>query len=136
MLKLMRYALHHDINVFFKTHPYHKGDNVFASGKVANLHSLPMELDIYPWLNHFDVLITDYSSIMFDYLLTGKPVLTLDIPAGKHHNFEPDYRLVPGNDNWRYRFTPDSLVEVLHSALHQDDKQFARQENDGANFCL
>jgi len=128
MLKLMRYALHHNINVFVKTHPYHKGDNVFASGKVANLHSLPMELDIYPWLNHFDVLITDYSSIMFDYLLTGKPVLTLDIPAGKHHNFEPDYRLVPGNDNWRYRFTPDNLVEVLHSALHQDDKQFARQE--------
>lgn len=31
--------------------------------------------DIYTDLNDYDVLITDYSSIFFDYMITGKPVI-------------------------------------------------------------
>ncbi len=31
--------------------------------------------DIYPLLGETDALVTDYSSLMFDYLMTGKPVL-------------------------------------------------------------
>ncbi len=34
-----------------------------------------IEQDIYTVLNEFDCLITDYSSIYFDFLLTDKPII-------------------------------------------------------------
>lgn len=69
--------------------------NVFAENnkllfviKLHNKHSVNLELDrydhileynkdrdVYPLLGITDLLITDYSSIYLDYLLTGKPVV-------------------------------------------------------------
>ncbi|MDF2820331.1 MAG: hypothetical protein K0R15_772 [Clostridiales bacterium] len=37
--------------------------------------NLPSDADVYTFLNLFDVLITDYSSIYFDFLLWRKPII-------------------------------------------------------------
>ncbi len=36
---------------------------------------LDKRMDVYPLLRHVDVLITDYSSVFYDFLLTGKPTI-------------------------------------------------------------
>jgi CDP-glycerol glycerophosphotransferase (TagB/SpsB family) len=54
--------------LFLKLHPKMKvGDN----GDLVlppNIRLLPADLDIYPILHSFDALITDYSSLFFDYI--------------------------------------------------------------------
>ena len=43
--------------------------------KCSHIRVLDNESDIYPLFSKVDLLITDYSSIFFDFLLTDKPVL-------------------------------------------------------------
>jgi CDP-glycerol glycerophosphotransferase len=52
-----------------------------VEAKAEGLYLLDPGTDVYPWLNRFDALVTDYSSIMFDFLLTGRPVLRLRLLA-------------------------------------------------------
>ena len=46
-------------------------DSVILNG-LAHIKLLPSTLDIYPVLPYTDVLITDYSSVMYDYILMEK----------------------------------------------------------------
>ena len=41
----------------------------------SNIKVLESESDVYPLFEKIDLLITDYSSIFFDFLLTDKPIL-------------------------------------------------------------
>jgi CDP-glycerol glycerophosphotransferase len=125
--KMGKIAARNKVNIFYKMHPlYHKPANIdtIANG---NFYTIDAGTDIYPHLNKFDLLLTDYSSIMFDFLLTGKPVLSLDIPPGTHQNFEPDYSLVP-NVPFRTLFTESNLEDRILHALEKDDKVRERSE--------
>ena len=54
----------------------HRHDYSLAMNeKYSHIRVLDNESDIYPLFSKVDLLITDYSSIFFDFLLTNKPVL-------------------------------------------------------------
>ena|ERR1700761_5281394 len=57
-----------------KLHPHVATSWNFVEA-AASIKFLPSALDAYPLLNKIDVLITDYSSIYFDYLLLEKPMI-------------------------------------------------------------
>lgn len=40
-----------------------------------HIYSFPDNVEKYEFLNSIDVLITDYSSVFFDYSITGKPII-------------------------------------------------------------
>lgn len=40
-----------------------------------HIKEFPNDVDTYSFLNASDALVTDYSSVMFDYMLTGKPIV-------------------------------------------------------------
>ena len=110
--------------------------------KINNFYFIDAETDVYPFLNKFDALITDYSSIMFDFLLTKNPVLPLDIAPGEHANFEPNYTLLPISSNFRYKFTRDNIISMLHQALFKDEQAVDREQavaslypSDNVNAC-
>ncbi|MDH1758342.1 CDP-glycerol glycerophosphotransferase family protein, partial [Citrobacter braakii] len=102
LTQLLLYTSKNNIDVFIKTHPYRAVNFDSNALKINNFYFIDADVDVYPFLNRFDALITDYSSIMFDFLLTKKPVLTLDIAPGEHANFEPNYALLPINNKFRY----------------------------------
>lgn len=62
----------HNITLFIKPHPE---DKAFINLYFSNIIMISSNIDIYPILKVSDCLITDYSSIFFDYLVLNKPIL-------------------------------------------------------------
>jgi CDP-glycerol glycerophosphotransferase len=137
----VKFAREHKANIFFKAHPTYFGHWNQKDQDVEGLHLIDPGVDIYPWMSRFSALVTDYSSIMFDFLLTGKPVLTLDLQPGQHQNYEPDYNLVPAGD-FRINYTTETLGAKLRKALFDDKRRderlaYARQvfESEPSSAC-
>jgi CDP-glycerol glycerophosphotransferase (TagB/SpsB family) len=57
---------------FFKFHP---DDTNNFRGSGSNVVELPLGTDIYSMMAYTDTLISDYSSIIFDYMLLDRPVI-------------------------------------------------------------
>ncbi|ABB37240.1 CDP-glycerol:poly(glycerophosphate) glycerophosphotransferase [Oleidesulfovibrio alaskensis G20] len=60
------------IAFFFKFHPY---VDVPVPRHLKAVHSVQFNSDAYPLLAQTDCLLTDYSSVAYDFLLTGRPVV-------------------------------------------------------------
>ncbi|MEZ9539111.1 CDP-glycerol glycerophosphotransferase family protein [Shewanella sp. 10N.286.51.B8] len=65
-----------NVELHIRTHPANKpSDFLMSKLKKSNRIFLSTISDIYEEINCYDCLITDYSSIMFDFALTSKPIL-------------------------------------------------------------
>lgn len=72
-------ALMRDIGatLYIKLHPvqvFSQAD-LDAMARCANVKPLFNDGDIYEQIGNYDILITDYSGIYFDFLITGKPII-------------------------------------------------------------
>jgi CDP-glycerol glycerophosphotransferase (TagB/SpsB family) len=112
--RLAAWARANDTVVFLKAHPF-----MAAAERPASIPGvfevLDATVDVYPWLTRFHAMITDYSSIMFDFLLTGCPILTYE-QASPAFAFEPDWSLVPDTP-FRYPFDERTLEAVLDTNI-------------------
>jgi CDP-glycerol glycerophosphotransferase (TagB/SpsB family) len=127
LMSLAELGIKKNLTFFVKAHPTYfatVGDNTHEVGGLQILHP---GVDVYPLLKSFDALVTDYLSVHFDFLLTGKPVLTLDLQRGEHTNFEPDWSLVP-DVKYRHGFTSKDFAQKLDTALASDKLAAARRE--------
>ena len=57
---------------FFKTHPVDRLKNEISC---KNVHQLPQLIDVYDLLPRTDILISDYSSIVFDFMMLNRPII-------------------------------------------------------------
>ncbi len=62
----------HNIVFLLKLHPYIRLEANLGLSNVINIKS---DSDAYPVLAESDALLTDYSSVTYDYLLTGRPII-------------------------------------------------------------
>lgn len=76
--KLNKFLLDNSIYMIIKLHPKSNLKKRFETYKSENIYVIPAEYDPYPYLKESDLLITDYSSIYFDYLLLNKPIIFFD----------------------------------------------------------
>lgn len=98
-----------NVTLTLKLHPATKiSKKVFyeiENSKFINLYSLSD--DVYSELMNFDVLITDYSSIMFDFLLLNKPIIFtpfdideyISCSRGLYYNYD-SINLTPKVTSW------------------------------------
>ncbi len=60
-----------EYKIFVKLHPA-----MAEQGRtLENIYYAPTDCEIYEFLNAVDILITDYSSVFFDFASTGKPII-------------------------------------------------------------
>lgn len=86
-----------EINLVLKPHP-----KTVIQGEFENIKVLEGDIDIYPLLKQSEALITDYSSVMFDYMHTGKPVIRYQFDKEEYEkvrglNDEVEH-LIPGKE--------------------------------------
>lgn len=62
-----------DAHLLLKLHPHADLDVDIAT--LDRVTAAPASMDIYPLLDRVDALITDYSSVFFDYLLLDRPIV-------------------------------------------------------------
>ncbi len=55
----------------------HPNERITALADLSNIMIWPGHLDIYPLLASFEVLVTDYSSILYDFIALGKTEVVL-----------------------------------------------------------
>jgi len=78
--------------LFCKFHPV--AETALDSG-LQRIEVLPQDIDVYPLLRHTRALISDYSSIIFDYMLLDRPIVyfTPDleefVSGSRRLNFQP-----------------------------------------------
>jgi CDP-glycerol glycerophosphotransferase (TagB/SpsB family) len=71
---LDRMLQEHGGALFCKLHPNDQARLPDLAG-LSRVHLIPSSVDPYPILRHTDALISDYSSIFFDYLLLDRPLV-------------------------------------------------------------
>lgn len=108
--------------------PHRLQEYEISASELHNVTFHPPFGDPYPLFENIDVLMTDYSSIYFDYLHLDRPIIYFpyDMEAyADKRGFYLDYESVtPGPKANSF----DELVDILHSVAESDEYQKERAE--------
>lgn len=90
-----------DEEIYIVSKMHFASDVQYQDIQVYNFINLPPEADVYNFLLDIDVMVTDYSSIYFDYLLLNKPIIfycfDLEYYINMDRGFLFDYgKMTPG----------------------------------------
>lgn len=120
---LDRVLQQHNGALFCKLHPNDQARLPDLAG-LSRVHLIPSSVDPYPILRHTDALISDYSSIFFDYLLLDRPLVFYPYDLDDYRRFSralyDDYDTVtPGPK----AYDAAGLQRVLATLLSSYDEQ-------------
>lgn len=119
--------------LIIKIHPYdaHKYSSLSRSEHIYFRSDME---DIYMYLSDVDILITDYSSVYFDFLILNKPIVFAPfdlISYGNEHGFYYNYdEMTPGPKamNW------DEVISMLKKILEGKDEFKSKRKKMNNDF--
>lgn len=94
--------------------------------KYTRIKPFPMEFDGYEFLNALDVLVTDYSSVFFDYAITGKKVILFTYDLEEYTRDRGFYLSLEELPFPKVR-TLEALVEEIARPKEYDDTEFLKR---------
>jgi CDP-glycerol glycerophosphotransferase len=128
-LELSDFLDNNKINVFLRVHPNfeEKIDPELLAVKNIYVFSGKVYDEIMDYLNLFDLLITDYSSIYFDFLLLDRPIIFLTYDY-EQYNKEIGFpflynELTPG-------YKPSTMKEFMKAILDSFDRNIDLYKNE------
>lgn len=74
-----------DEKIYVKLHPFDVDKLSLDLTKLSHVELYPWEYETYEFLTSIDILITDYSSIMYDYLCTNKKTILYTYDKEKYY---------------------------------------------------
>ncbi len=109
-----------------KLHVLSKSLTEISENQYKNIHVYDSNKDIYPLLRFADLLITDYSSIYFDYLFVDKPIIfypyDFSYYLSKERGFYFDYReTIPGEFITEFEDFIQYLEQLFIEKAGEDD---------------
>jgi CDP-glycerol glycerophosphotransferase len=127
---LLRGAVERRPLLFVKPHPFDQTAIDRGVPPAPGAILLPADRDIYPVLNQFDLLITDKSSLLTDFLLLDRPVLMLNAADA-----DPDLWMVYGDSpSPGVEATYADAEQALRLTLSEDAHADARAANRAVIF--
>ncbi len=78
---------------------------------MSNIKFLKAEADVYDWLYKTDLLITDYSSVFYDFTITKKPILFYPYDYDNYKNNDRGF-IMPYNE-----YTPGEKVFTVEDLI-------------------
>ena len=107
--------------------PHTMTGNILPSGRWRHIVELPAYEPSAPYLIDCDVVVTDYSSILFDGYLLGKPAVLLEKQKG-YTETRGMYLDYPGQYCSRYCTDEKALLTMLRGAdsLNETEKECIR----------
>lgn len=120
-LRQMDQALNDNQLCYVNLHPYLKGTIDFSQFK--NLKTIPPKYETYDFLNCCDVLITDYSSVFFDYACAKKKIILF---AYDEEEYFRDRGVYFGFQELPFTKvkTVEDLMKAIDEPVNYDDKEF------------
>jgi len=103
---------------------------------LKNIITCEPKSDAYPLLRETDILITDYSSVYFDFLLLQRPIIFYAYDLEKYINkdrqlfFDYDNRIIPG----KIVKKSDELLNHIKFLLTNDDDEFQKKRKEMLNL--
>ena len=142
---LERFLKEHKIRLFIKPHPLQMGglSELFDEGEYEAIHLLTdvelrqNGLTLYGFLGQMDALLTDYSSVYFDYLLLNRPIgFAIDdideYSKSRGFALDPPEKYMPGKKIRNYQDLIDFLSDV---ETGRDEYQADREQvNEQVNY--
>lgn len=111
-LKIWDSGLHEDELLLVKLHPFiHAGIDF---GKYRHIRPFPGVWDTNEGLSRCEALITDYSSVMYDYAISRNKIILFAYDRGEYENTRGMY-----DDIRQYPFQYTEKAEEVLSLLHQ-----------------
>lgn len=127
VIRLNEYLISKNVHIFTTNHPLRKSD-AKISVELSNIHTLNTReiedsgIQLYEIFNHFDAMISDYSSVTFDYLYLNRPIgYTLDdfeeYKVSRGFAMENPLDYMPGHHIYTY----DDLVSFVSDVVSGED---------------
>ena len=99
---------------YYKLHPLDKNDLSVATD---NIIPLSPDFDLYRFLRNTDILLTDYSSVFFDFLLTNNPIIFTPFDLDrykKERELYYDYnKITPGPKCSNWSSVIDNIENII-----------------------
>lgn len=124
--KLNIFLAQNNTTLILKLH--HFVQELYEYKSYSNILFHAIHGDVYPLLKYTDILITDYSSVYFDFLLLGRPIIFFDYDKEEYEanmqGFLYDYEsFTPGV----HAMNQEALHQALKQTLTCDEDEFKEQ---------
>lgn len=133
-LKAIDELLTGDEVVLAKLH--HLSRTAIDFGEFKHIVSFPDEMETYEVLNSADILITDYSSVMFDFAFSNRSIVLYTYDSEEYEK-DRGFNLELGKLPFARAATAEKLVDVLRNSINSTDDNLAEARTSFVReYCL
>jgi CDP-glycerol glycerophosphotransferase len=125
--RLSEFAKKINLLIILKLHPFMH--DKYRISEYPNLLEYPPLCDVYPLMTITDILITDYSSIYFDFLLLDRPILFYPYDLDQYINHDRDMyfdyeAMTPGAKCHTYNELESAIERIIINGCRDEYSEF------------
>jgi CDP-glycerol glycerophosphotransferase (TagB/SpsB family) len=116
---------------------FHPSERITVDKNFSQIKFIPADTDIYTFLKNIDILITDYSSLYFDFLLLDRPIIFFPYDLDKYINKDRElyfdyHEFTPGPKTYGFQ----ELLELLEKFIVGQNDKYNNQRAKIRDLCF